>query len=282
MANPIFLWACLQMLSNGVYKSIEHRGTINRERERLSIAVFQLPTSGILVGPFEEVLGNSGAKYKTVDYDEYMKSYFATKLEGKRALDLERLASSQKSNQSSQKSAGVQSQALFKKQVEGLELLQKSGHNIEKVREKMRELTKQIVIGTQEKPRGTGAGDEIWIYVGKLTDAQKSMLDDRFKWKAREMDKMREGKPGEARAALRRSVRDNGVLLRRFARGISFSVTAEEHMVSSIWSTHECNFIPISVLLGNISSGNFAIGTWKYELALIRIAGKFYGQAQRM
>ncbi|KAK9160104.1 hypothetical protein Syun_006445 [Stephania yunnanensis] len=56
----------------------------------------------------------------------------------------------------------------------------------------------------------TGAGDEIWRYVGKLTDAQKSMLDDRFKWKAREMDKRREGKPGEARAALRRSVRDNG------------------------------------------------------------------------
>ena len=26
-------------------------------------------------------------------------------------------------------------------------------------------------------------GDDIWRYVGKLTDAQKSMLDDRFKWK---------------------------------------------------------------------------------------------------
>ncbi|KAK9158295.1 hypothetical protein Scep_004869 [Stephania cephalantha] len=28
-------------------------------------------------------------------------------------------------------------------------------------------------------------GDEIWRYVWKLTDAQKSMLDDRFKWKAK-------------------------------------------------------------------------------------------------
>ncbi|KAK9142852.1 hypothetical protein Syun_012252 [Stephania yunnanensis] len=51
----------------------------------------------------------------------------------------------------------------------------------------------------------TGSGDEIWRYVGKLTDAQKSMLDDRFKWKAKEMDKRRECKPGEARTALRRS-----------------------------------------------------------------------------
>ncbi|XP_076948805.1 protein MOR1-like [Bidens hawaiensis] len=53
-------------------------------------------------------------------------------------------------------------------------------------------------------------GDDIWRYVGKLTEAQRSMLDDRFKWKAREMEKRKEGKPGEARAALRRSVRDNG------------------------------------------------------------------------
>lgn len=155
-------------------------------------------------------------------------------------------------------------------------LVEKSGHNIEKVREKMRELTKQIIqaysaaktfpyileglrsrsnrtriecadlvgylldnheaeIGGQLKSLQVVAsltaerdgetrkaalntlaigykilGDDIWKYLGKLTEAQRSMLDDRFKWKAREMDKRREGKPGEARAALRRSVRDNG------------------------------------------------------------------------
>lgn len=77
-------------------------------------------------------------------------------------------------------------------------------------------------------------GDDIWRYVGKLTDAQKSMLDDRFKWKVsvyfsfymfvflssqrnmflqvREMEKRGEGRPGEARAALRRSVRENGYI----------------------------------------------------------------------
>ncbi|KAL0353122.1 UNVERIFIED_CONTAM: protein MOR1 [Sesamum angustifolium] len=53
-------------------------------------------------------------------------------------------------------------------------------------------------------------GDDIWRFVGKLNEAQRSMLDDRFKWKAREMEKRKEGRPGEARAALRRSVRDNG------------------------------------------------------------------------
>lgn len=155
-------------------------------------------------------------------------------------------------------------------------LIEKLGHNIEKVREKMRELTKQIVhyysaiktypyileglrsknnrtriecvdlVGFLIENRGaevnglfkslqmvasltaerdgeirkaalntlaTGykiLGDDIWRYVGKLTDAQRSMLDDRFKWKVREMEKRKEGKPGEARATLRRSVRENG------------------------------------------------------------------------
>ncbi|KAK9114318.1 hypothetical protein Syun_021115 [Stephania yunnanensis] len=84
----------------------------------------------------------------------------------------------------------------------------------------------------------TGAGDEIWRYVGKLTDAQKSMLDDRFKWKAREMDKRREGKPGEARAVLRRSVRDNG---REFQESIEVeaSPSTSDHAVwavQAVWT----------------------------------------------
>ncbi|KAH8518104.1 hypothetical protein H0E87_000065, partial [Populus deltoides] len=53
-------------------------------------------------------------------------------------------------------------------------------------------------------------GEDIWRFLGKLTDAQKSMIDDRFKWKVREMEKRKEGRPGDARAALRRSVRENG------------------------------------------------------------------------
>ncbi|KAF5193151.1 Mor1 [Thalictrum thalictroides] len=156
-------------------------------------------------------------------------------------------------------------------------LIEKSGHNIEKVREKMRELTKQIarlysaskifpyiLEGLRSKNNRTriecvdlvgflidhhGAeisghlkslhlvagltserdgeirkaalstltiayknlGEDVWRYLGKLSDAQKSMIDEKFKLKARDMDKRKEGKPGEARAALRRSVRDNGL-----------------------------------------------------------------------
>ncbi|KAK8641657.1 hypothetical protein V6N13_011041 [Hibiscus sabdariffa] len=172
-------------------------------------------------------------------------------------------------------------------------LIEKLGHNIEKVREKMRELTKQIVQvysaakiytyildGLRSKNNRTriecadlvgffidhhGAeisgqlkslqivatltaerdgeirkaalntlatgykilGEDIWRYVGKLTDAQKSMLDDRFKWKVREMEKRGEGRPGEARAALRRSVRENGPDVAEQSYEVSQSISRE-------------------------------------------------------
>lgn len=170
-------------------------------------------------------------------------------------------------------------------------LIEKSGHNIEKVREKMRELTKQIVNiysasksfpyileGLRSKNNRTRIecvdlvgfiidhhgveisgqlkslqivagltaerdgeirkaalntlatgykilGEDIWKYVGKLTDAQRSMLDDRFKWKVREMEKKKEGRPGEARAALRRSVRENGSDVAEQSGDVSRSVS---------------------------------------------------------
>jgi hypothetical protein len=36
-----------------------------------------------------------------------------------------------------------------------------------------------------------------------LSSAQKGILDEKFKWKAREMDKRREGRPGEGRSDMR-------------------------------------------------------------------------------
>lgn len=179
-------------------------------------------------------------------------------------------------------------------------LIEKCGHNIEKVREKMGELIKQMVniyslpkllpyvleglrsknnrtriecvdiIGYFMDNNGTevggllknlpsvaaltaerdgeirkaalntlataykNLGDDVWRFVGKLSDAQRSMLDDRFKWKAREMDKRREGRPGDARAALRRSVRENGSDVAEqsgelVSRSIAGSMTSREN-----------------------------------------------------
>lgn len=180
-------------------------------------------------------------------------------------------------------------------------LVEKSGHNIEKLREKIHELTKQIVTiysaaklfpyiveGLRSKNNRTRIecadlvgflldnhgteisgqlkslqivasltaerdgetrkaalnalatgfkilGEDIWRYLGKLTDAQRSMIDEKFKTKARDMDKRREGKPGDARAALRRSVRDNGSDIAEqsgeVSRSIALPVFAREHYV---------------------------------------------------
>ncbi|XP_020695563.1 protein MOR1 isoform X2 [Dendrobium catenatum] len=183
-------------------------------------------------------------------------------------------------------------------------LLEKSGHNIEKVREKMRELLKQIVCvysapkflpyilqGLSSKNSRTKIecvdlvgwlmdhngveisgqlkslqhvaaltserdgeirkaalntmatayktlGDDVWKYVGKLSDAQRSMLDDRFKWKAREMEKRKEGKPGEGRGALRRSVRENGLDVAEQSGEIPF-YSAAAPLVTSLFASRE-------------------------------------------
>lgn len=186
-------------------------------------------------------------------------------------------------------------------------LIEKMGHNIEKVREKMRDLTKQIVQmysaaksfpyileGLRSKNNRTriecadlvgflidhhGAeisghlkslqivasltaerdgeirkaalntlatgykilGEDIWRYVGKLTDAQKSMLDDRFKWKVREMEKRREGRPGEARAALRRSVRENGPDVAEQSGEVSQSIVSGTILPRKIYGQPDLN-----------------------------------------
>jgi cytoskeleton-associated protein 5 len=145
-------------------------------------------------------------------------------------------------------------------------LVEKSGHNIEKVREKIRELTRLLcsiypapkvfvymtdglksknnrtriecveniefmieqcgveIVGSTKALASIAAltverdgdirkaslaalataykilGEDIWRYVGKITGAQKGVMDEKFKWTAREMDKRKEGKPGGARA----------------------------------------------------------------------------------
>ncbi|XP_043808060.1 protein MOR1 isoform X2 [Manihot esculenta] len=185
-------------------------------------------------------------------------------------------------------------------------LIEKLGHNIEKVREKMRELTKQIIHaysaaktlphileGLRSKNNRTRIecadlvgflidhhvaeisgqlkylqivasltaerdgeirkvalntlatgykilGEDIWRYVGKLTDAQKSMLDDRFKWKVREMEKRKEGRPGDARAALRRSVRENGSDLAEQSGEVSHAVSVSAFPRKN-YNPHELN-----------------------------------------
>ena len=78
-----------QILSNGLYNSIEHRAMVNPETERLSIAGFHSPNMAAMIGPLAGLVKESseGAKYKTVSHEDYVKLVVRSKLDGKSLLE---------------------------------------------------------------------------------------------------------------------------------------------------------------------------------------------------
>ncbi|ONK72253.1 uncharacterized protein A4U43_C04F17430 [Asparagus officinalis] len=76
----------LEILSNGRYKSIEHRAVINPEKERLSIAAFHNPNYDALIGPIPK-LADGNEYYKTMSHENYMKLIVSAKLDGKSLID---------------------------------------------------------------------------------------------------------------------------------------------------------------------------------------------------
>ncbi|KAJ3680597.1 hypothetical protein LUZ60_016875 [Juncus effusus] len=81
----------IEVLSNGIYKSIEHRGTINPEHARMSLAAFHGLDQHSTLQPLPEIVGDGKMNFKTVGYQEFMKMFFAAKLDGKSLLDMLRL-----------------------------------------------------------------------------------------------------------------------------------------------------------------------------------------------
>ncbi|KAI0520632.1 hypothetical protein KFK09_008110 [Dendrobium nobile] len=77
----------MEIMTNGKYKSIEHKAIINMEDERLSIATFHFPSIDVLLRPFPELVNSDGELYKTISAKEYAIEYFAGKLNGKNALE---------------------------------------------------------------------------------------------------------------------------------------------------------------------------------------------------
>lgn len=78
-------------MSNGEYKSIEHRAVVNPEKERLSIAAFHSPNIRAMIGPLPDIVKKNAANYKTISNEEYIKLVVTSKLDGKSLLDHMRL-----------------------------------------------------------------------------------------------------------------------------------------------------------------------------------------------
>jgi isopenicillin N synthase-like dioxygenase len=82
----------LQILSNGAYKSIEHRATVNSEKERISIAMFFNPKFEAEIGPATSILTPQNPPlFKRIGMEEYVKDFFSRNLNGKSHLEKMRI-----------------------------------------------------------------------------------------------------------------------------------------------------------------------------------------------
>lgn len=82
----------LQIMSNGRYKSIEHRVVANGSKNRVSVPIFVNPRPSDLIGPLAEVL-ESGEKpmYKQVLYSDYVKHFFRKGHDGKDTVEFAKI-----------------------------------------------------------------------------------------------------------------------------------------------------------------------------------------------
>ncbi|XP_042460987.1 jasmonate-induced oxygenase 4-like [Zingiber officinale] len=78
----------IQLLSNGTFKSVEHRVTANAAADRISVAYFHNPQDDLLISPASEIVKRSGpAVYKPIMYREYKKHMRMLGLGGKSHVD---------------------------------------------------------------------------------------------------------------------------------------------------------------------------------------------------
>ncbi|GAB2299056.1 hypothetical protein Dimus_033130 [Dionaea muscipula] len=78
----------LEVVTNGTYRSIEHRAVVNSVKERLSIASFYSPRLEGEVGPTPSLITpETPAMYKTVAFSDFSECFFSRKLYGKSQID---------------------------------------------------------------------------------------------------------------------------------------------------------------------------------------------------
>ncbi|CAN1256896.1 Protein SRG1 [Linum perenne] len=74
----------IEIMSNGEYKSIEHRAMVNPDKERISIATFHCPNMKVMIEPIPELINvKKQAKYQSISREEYRKIVSSSKLNSK-------------------------------------------------------------------------------------------------------------------------------------------------------------------------------------------------------
>lgn len=83
----------IEVLTNGRYKSVEHRAVAHKEKDRLSIVTFYAPSYDIEIGPMPELVDeNEPCKYRSYNHGEYSKHYVSNRLQGKKALEFAKIS----------------------------------------------------------------------------------------------------------------------------------------------------------------------------------------------
>ncbi|KAK3230404.1 hypothetical protein Dsin_002285 [Dipteronia sinensis] len=79
----------LQALSNGRYKSVWHRATVNAEKPRMSVASFLCPSDDAIISPPKSLTEDgTGAIYRDYTYPEYYKKFWSRNLDQEHCLEL--------------------------------------------------------------------------------------------------------------------------------------------------------------------------------------------------
>ncbi|KAI3927036.1 hypothetical protein MKW92_052141 [Papaver armeniacum] len=85
----------LEIMTNGIYRSIEHRATINSTKKSLSIATFHEPKLELEVGPIPSLITpETPALFGRFAYEELWEKCMLRKLDGKSFLDHIRIGKS--------------------------------------------------------------------------------------------------------------------------------------------------------------------------------------------
>ncbi|WJX71316.1 hypothetical protein P8452_55322 [Trifolium repens] len=82
----------LQIMSNGRYKSIEHRVVANRNKTRISMPIFVNPAPDSVIGPLPEILENGDEpQYKQIVFSDYFKYFFSKPHDGKKTIEFAKI-----------------------------------------------------------------------------------------------------------------------------------------------------------------------------------------------
>ncbi|KNA23841.1 hypothetical protein SOVF_020660 [Spinacia oleracea] len=82
----------LEILSNGKYKSVEHRVTANGRNNRVSIPIFVNPNPNLIIAPLQELIDRGEMpKYRELLYLDYVNYFFQKPHDGKATIEFAKL-----------------------------------------------------------------------------------------------------------------------------------------------------------------------------------------------